>query len=1264
MESTKKDLEFQIITWYQEDFEKRDDSDNESSSDDESTDSKYKFQKNESKYIINVFGKDENEKTYSLKIEDFTPYFYVRVPDHVNKTHLYRFKEWVKYKLWKKNRDCLLRVTLHKKKRFRDFDKGKKYNYIRLVFNNTRAMKNAIGLFQNREYNPVSRRMKVSEKKIVIQCISPKPYLYELSDNMIDPLLKFIHHRDITTVGWIKVLNGKFSKDYEAETTCDYNYKTKWTNVKAITDDRDNTKIKTLCLDIEADSSHGDFPLPIKDYLKLARDIFNYFMKLENKKRGSVSDKIKFLKDCISIAFDKGDAEKEISNVFTKMDIKPSKSLINNVAKKLSTYLCLSDSTNSIQMKAHNTRCINTLNKEFNNNFPSVEGDKTIQIGMSFIKYGERKSYKNYMLTLKGCDPLDNCETLCFENESDLLLEYRNIIQKENPDIITGWNTDGFDTPFLFKRAAELGIEENFNRMSKFKDFKSVLKEKQKKGATGQLVKVEFVDIPGRIQMDLMPLVQKSQNLDSYKLDAVSAEFINGSISKIDYNKDNDESIIYSKTLTGLNELNFVIFMEIDGYLDNKFEDGKKFEVYDIDNKSGCFKVKSKVVLDMEKDVKWCLGKDDVSPQDIFRLQKGSDTDRYKIAKYCLMDVILVIELMNKLEMITNNIGMANVCKTPLSWIIHRGQGVKILSLIAYFLKKKDYLIPLLYKDQFSKEGYEGAVVLDPKPGIYIDKPVAVLDFGSLYPSSMIEVNISHETKVSDEIYEGEDGAKLLNKLGYGHKDVVYDVYKTIYTPGGAVKGKVKIGEKTVRYVQYSDGSKGILPEVLRYLLTSRKNTRTRAKFKTIKTKSGNTYTGIYDSEKGTIKDLDGVTDISNQEVIDIKDTFNSFQKNVLDGLQLAFKITANSLYGQVGARTSDIYYKELAASTTAVGRDRLLIAKDFSLDSKNYPHKLDNGKIIYLKNEIIYGDTDSVFVYFQTLDGKGNLLKGRDARVKAIELGLYTEKMIANILEKPQVLEYEKTFDPFVLISKKRYVGRLYETNPDKFKLKSMGIVLKRRDNAPIVKVIYGGIIDIIMSQKKIKPAVSYFRRSLRALVKGDYNLETLIISKSLSPYYKDPDRIAHKVLADRMGERDPGNKPQIGDRIPYIYIEKDAKEVKLQGDRIEHPTFIRNNNLKPDYEFYITNQIMKPVTQIFALCLEEIPGFRKNIDDYQKVYDKAIKAGKSENDAIKKMVEAKRKEAENILLGDILRVLDNKKKNNVEITHFFKVVNKREEI
>ena len=358
-----------------------------------------------------------------------------------------------------------------------------------------------------------------------------------------------------------------------------------------------------------------------------------------------------------------------------------------------------------------------------------------------------------------------------------------------------------------------------------------------------------------------------------------------------------------------------------------------------------------------------------------------------------------------------------------------------------------------------------------------------------------------------------------------------------------------------------------------------------------------------------------------------------------------------------MGAKTSDIYYKEIAASTTAVGRDRLLIANDFAIDSSNYPHKLDNGNTIYLKNKITYGDTDSIFVEFQCLDGNGKRLKGREAREKSIELAIYTEKEIQkNKLKEPQVLEYEKTFDPFILLSKKRYVGDLYEMNPDKCKRKSMGIVLKRRDNAPIVKVIYGGIIDIIMKGKNIRPAITYLRKSLRKLVKGFYNMDTLIITKTLSSYYKDPERIAHKVLADRIGDRDPGNKPKVNDRIPYVFIVA-PKSIKLQGDRIENPKYIRDNNLKPDYEHYITNQIMKPVSQIFALCLEELPGFTKNISEFDNKYKVYLAKGKSKNDSIKYMLECKRKEAAKILFRDILRTLENKRNGNMEITGFLKI-------
>ena len=94
---------------------------------------------------------------------------------------------------------------------------------------------------------------------------------------------------------------------------------------------------------------------------------------------------------------------------------------------------------------------------------------------------------------------------------------------------------------------------------------------------------------------------------------------------------------------------------------------------------------------------------------------------------------------------------MSNVCFTPLNWIFTRGQGVKIQSLVAEQCYRENFVIPVLYNR--IRTFYEGAVVLKPNPGIYLDEPVSVLDYASLYPSSIIENNLSHETYVTNIKY-------------------------------------------------------------------------------------------------------------------------------------------------------------------------------------------------------------------------------------------------------------------------------------------------------------------------------------------------------------------------------------------------------------------------------------------------------------------------------------------------------------------------------
>jgi DNA polymerase elongation subunit (family B) len=166
--------------------------------------------------------------------------------------------------------------------------------------------------------------------------------------------------------------------------------------------------------------------------------------------------------------------------------------------------------------------------------------------------------------------------------------------------------------------------------------------------------------------------------------------------------------------------------------------------------------------------------------------------------------------------------------------------------------------------------------------------------------------------------------------------------------------------------------------------------------------------------------------------------------------------------------------------------------------------------------------------------------MNGIPALQKSIDIGLQAEHLIQRYLKPPHVLEYEKTFWPFILFTKKRYVGNLYETDVNEYKQKSMGIVLKRRDNAPIVKYVYGGIIDCILNKKSLELSIDFLKESLMDLITNKFDVQMLVISKTLRASYKDPESIAHKVLADRMGERDPGNKPQSNDRIPYCFIDK----------------------------------------------------------------------------------------------------------------------------
>jgi DNA polymerase elongation subunit (family B) len=193
-------------------------------------------------------------------------------------------------------------------------------------------------------------------------------------------------------------------------------------------------------------------------------------------------------------------------------------------------------------------------------------------------------------------------------------------------------------------------------------------------------------------------------------------------------------------------------------------------------------------------------------------------------------------------------------------------------------------------------------------------------------------------------------------------------------------------------------------------------------------------------------------------------------------------------------------------------------------------------------------------------------------------------------------------------------------------------------------------------MKENNIQKAIEYLDQSLGNLINGTVPMDKLAITKALRSDYKNPNQIAHKVLADRIGKRDPGNKPKPGDRIKFLYVNS-STPTALLGERIETPEYITSQKLKIDYTYYITNQLMKPLQQLFGLVLEDMKDFKrkKGLRTWKTELDKLRKDYPDDNIYRKKEEAMRNKEVKYLLFDEYLYKTDNLKKGNKMITEFF---------
>ena len=1220
-------------------------------------------------FSVMMFGMNERGESICINVDGFTPFFYIMVGESWELDQCESFMSFLNELLPPNIYSNIISFDLVQNKKLYGFDGGKEYNFLKLSFKTEQSMKKTADLWFD-----VSTIDGVYNKQIKPRGLEYNGEKLTIYESNIPPVLRLFHIQEISPSGWIQFDTDKITNVIKKLTTCKYEINVHYSDINPILNKETIVPFKICSFDIEASSSHGDFPLPIKTYKRLAANIVDVFSahvaRIDRERAGALLRRLILSAfkydhfDDIDLVYPKTTPTKQkiqeridqilqipVSDSAKMVDVEEGdkthllkistmfQNIIAQNAAAVAGKECGDDGDDSdnegggeecgepiqntfqkpkpykkhseqpkgeersntlvdvlISVKYNRDEKIQTANDVLTRLFPQLEGDKVTFIGSTFLRYGEKEPYLNHCVVLDTCEPVEGVVIESVKTEREVLLRWSNIIQKENPDIIIGYNIFGFDYEFLFRRAQEIGCLGEFMLLSRNKD---ELAAKENDGemtiehTTVQLASGEYdlryFKMTGRIQIDMYTYFRRDFNLSSYKLDDVAGQFISDDIKKVELWTDTEtgaqNTALHSANLSGLHIGDF-IHIELSGFTSDYYKGGHKFRVLniltnyeteDVDKKGNPIKNKTNVIiidghepaLVSAKNVKWGMAKDDVSPQDIFRLTRGSAADRAIVAKYCIQDCNLVHHLMNKIDVVTGYVEMSRICSVPISFLVFRGQGIKLTSYVAKKCREKNTLMPDLEKSG-ENDGYEGAIVLPPKCSMYMDNPVACVDYSSLYPSSMISQNLSHDSKVWTREYDldgnllretGERDKpgkyKYDNMPGYDYIDMEFDTFKYVRKTPTSRAEKVKSGKKVCRWAQFPDNRKGIMPSILEELLKARSDTR-----KKIKTES------------------------------------DPFMQNILDKRQLGYKVTANSLYGQCGAKTSTFYEKDVAASTTATGRMMIIYAKRIIEEVYgDMEYVTDCHGPVLTRAEYVYGDTDSVFFTFNLMDPKsGEKIRGQKALEMTIEIAQDAAKLCTQWLKPPMELSYEKTLMPFILLSKKRYVGMLYETDPHKGKLKYMGLSLKRRDSCDYLKDTYGGILNILMgktitdhTKPAIQNSIDFLNRSLTQLVEGNVPMEKLMITKALRSDYKNPDQIAHKVLADRIGKRDPGNKPKPGDRIKFVFVTNDNRKA-LQGEKIETPEYILQANLPVDYTHYITNQLMKPLQQLFGLAVDQI--------------------------------------------------------------------------
>ncbi|KAG0416691.1 DNA polymerase delta catalytic subunit, partial [Dictyocoela roeselum] len=189
----------------------------------------------------------------------------------------------------------------------------------------------------------------------------------------------------------------------------------------------------------------------------------------------------------------------------------------------------------------------------------------------------------------------------------------------------------------------------------------------------------------------------------------------------------------------------------------------------------------------------------------------------------------------------------------------------------------------------------------------------------------------------------------------------------------------------------------------------------------------------------------------------------------------------------------------------------------------------------------------------------------------------------------RPVALEFEKVYFPFLLMNKKRYAGLIY-TEPDKMgRIDTKGIETVRRDNCGLVRNVINKCLHKILIERDVESAQEYVRGVIRDLYLDRIDLSQLVISKAISKSSEDYSaKQAHVALAEKMARRENQTSINLGERIAYVITKGDKKARAYE--KSEDPIYVLENNIPIDIDYYIENQLSKPLFRLFDPIMDNV--------------------------------------------------------------------------